>query len=245
MSLCASGTPCNGPSGAPPDRRLSAASAAARAPLLSTSTKQFNVSRSRAIRSRQASVTSRDVVLPAAIASAVSASDALDQSVIFWLSGDGQQGSTEVRGIDIEVDFAVHGFDCAAQLLELYRQFLDARRFELELRVTFVHRPYKVALDHCPVLPAAFNPARTAPPPPPHRPLPASYARPWAGSAPCPLAFPPAETSPWGGRDRHRPAAGAAGWDSGSASRCPPCRAPPSARGGAPPRQAPPTPQSA
>src|SRR5882757_5277595 len=212
MSLCASGTPCSGPTGAPPRWRLSAASAAARAPSPSTSTKQLSVPPSRAMRSRQASVTSRAVVVPAAIASAVSVSDALDQSVIFWLGGDVQQGGAEVEGIDVEVDFRVRRFDRAAQLLELDRQFFDTCRFELKLCVTFVHRAYKVALDHFPVLPAAFTSARPVSPPPPRRPLPASCARPWAG------------------RDRHRPAAGAAGWDSGSASRCRPCRAPPSAR---------------
>src|SRR5580692_4841069 len=181
MSLCASGTPWSGPSGAPLSRRLSAASAAARAPSRSTSTKQFSVSPSRVMRSRQASVTSRDVVLPAAIASAVSASDALDQSVIFWLRGNVQQSRAEVGGIDVEVDLAVCSFDRAAQLLELDRQFFDACSFELKLGVTFVHRAYKVALDHCPVLPAALNPAWPALPPPPRRPLPASYAHPWAG----------------------------------------------------------------
>src|SRR5580704_2148366 len=150
MSLCASGTPWSGPSGAPLSRRLSAASAAARAPSRSTSTKQLSVSPSRAMRSRQASVTSRDVVLPAAIAPAVSVSDALDQSAILRPGGNVQQGSAEVEGIDIEVDFAVHGFYRAAQLLELDRQFFDACRVELKLCVTFVHRAYKVALDHFP-----------------------------------------------------------------------------------------------
>src|SRR5260370_20650196 len=223
MSLCASGTPWSGPSGAPSRRGLSAVSAAARAPSRSTSTKQFSVSRRRAIRSRQASVTSREVVLPAAIASAVSVRDAVDQSVILRPGGYVQQGGAEVGGIGIEVDFAVRRFDRAAQLLELDRQFFDAGSFELKLGVTFVHRTYKVTLDHCPVLPAAFNPARPAPPPPPRRPLPASYPRPWAASAPSRPAPPRAETSPWAGRDRHRPAAGAAGSGSGPASPCPPC----------------------
>src|SRR5216683_3910326 len=158
MSLCASGTPWSGPSGAPSRRRLSAASAAARAPSRSTSTKQFSVSRSRAIRSRQASVTSREVVLPAAIASAVSVRDAVDQSVILRPGGYVQQGGAEVGGIDIEVDFAVRRFDRAAQLLELDRQFFDACRFELKLCVTFVHRPYKVALDHCRPSACSFTP---------------------------------------------------------------------------------------
>src|SRR6266481_8486866 len=209
MSLCASGTPCSGPSGAPPRWRLSAASAAARAPSRSTSTKQLSVRPSRAMRARQASVTSRDVVLPAAIAPAVSVSDALDQSVILRPGGNVQQGSAELERIAIEVDFRVRRFDRAAQLLELDRQFFDACRVELKLCVTFVHRPHKVTFDHCPVLPAAFNPARPAPPPPPRRLLPASYARPWAGSAPSRRASPPAETSPWAGRDRHRPTGGA------------------------------------
>src|ERR1700730_12066161 len=184
MSLCASGTPCSAPSGAPSRRRLSAASAAARAPSRSTSTKQFSVSRSRTMRSRQASVTSREVVLPAAIAAAVSARDAVGQADDLRPGGYVQQGAAELEGIDIEVDLVVRSFDRAAQLLELDRQFFDACSFELKLGVTFVHRTYKVTLDHCPVLPAAFNPAWPAPPPRPRRPLPASYARPWAGSAP-------------------------------------------------------------
>src|SRR5258708_15030451 len=135
MSLCASGTLCSGPRGAPPRWRLAAAPAAARAPSPSTSTKQLSVSPSRAMRSRQASVTSRDVVLLAAIAPAVSVSDALDQSVILRPGGNVQQGGAEVEGIDIEVDFRVRRFDGAAQLLELDRQFFDACRFELKLCV--------------------------------------------------------------------------------------------------------------
>src|SRR5258707_10858472 len=119
MSLCASGTPCSGPTGAPPRWRLSAASAAARAPSPSTSTKQLSVSPSRAMRSRQASVTSRAVVVPAAIASAVSVSGGLDQSVIFWLGGDVQQGGAEVGGIGGDADFRGPDFGKAAQLLEL------------------------------------------------------------------------------------------------------------------------------
>src|SRR5260370_13016439 len=111
MSLCASGTPWSGPSGAPSRRRLSAVSAAARAPFPSISTKQFSVSRSRAMRSRQASVTSREVVLPAAIALAVSGREAADQSVILGPGAYVQHEGAEVEWIDIEVDLAVRHRD--------------------------------------------------------------------------------------------------------------------------------------
>src|SRR5260370_20013796 len=148
MCLCASGTPCSGPRAAPLRWLLSAASAAARAPFQSMSTKQFSRSLSRAIRSRQASTTSRDVVWPAAIALAASVSGARDQSVMLLPRSDLEQGGLEVARIDIEVDLAVPRLDRPAQLLELDRQFLDTPGFELKLRVTFVHQAHKLAGDH-------------------------------------------------------------------------------------------------
>src|SRR5260370_10253616 len=99
-------------------------------------------------RSGQASTPSRDVVLPAAIALAVSVSGALDQSVMIASRRYLEQGRLEVGRIDIEVDLAVHRLDRPAQLLEFDGQFLDTPGFELKLRVTFVHQAHKLAGDH-------------------------------------------------------------------------------------------------
>src|SRR4051794_1400549 len=136
MSLCAIGTPCSGPSVLPRRCAVSAASAAARAPALSTSTKQFSVLLSRPMRSRQASTTSRAVALPAAMASAVSVSEARDQSaladwsVIARAYGKLQQGGAKVVRVGVEVDLGVGRFHGLAQLLELDWQLLDPRRLE-------------------------------------------------------------------------------------------------------------------
>src|SRR5689334_7407808 len=153
MSLCANGTPCSGPSGLPARWSRSAASAAARAPSVSTSTKQFKVPFSRPMRSRQASTTSRAVVLPAAIAPAVSVSDArdqsaaADQSVMLATCRDLELGGTKIVRINVEVDPGAGRLDCAPQLLELDGQFLDARGFQAKLRVGVVHLAHQSAFD--------------------------------------------------------------------------------------------------
>src|SRR6185436_4267826 len=147
MSLWASGTPCSGPSGLPARWSRSAASAAARAPSASTSTKQFKVPFSRPMRSRQASTSARAVVLPAAIASAVSLSDARDQSVMLAACGDLELGGAKIVRIDVEVDPRVGLLDRASQLLELDRQLFDARGLQAKLRVGVVHLAHQSAFD--------------------------------------------------------------------------------------------------
>ena len=57
-------------------------------------------------RSRHASTTSREVVRPAAIASAVSVSVALDQSHALASSAASEQRGAEIRRIEIEIDRA-------------------------------------------------------------------------------------------------------------------------------------------
>src|SRR5690349_5573998 len=98
------------------------------------------------MRSRQASATSRAVVFPVAIASAASVSEARDQSVMFRRQR--QEGGAVIGRIDIEVDLGVHPLDSAAELLELDRQLLDARRLELQPRIGVVHDANELTLDH-------------------------------------------------------------------------------------------------